>query len=97
MDILLINDYLKQGKTVKEIREILGYSEKAYQKKIKELGYKYNQKEKQYVLENVEIVKVEPSNTDCSTSCITNNNNPGLMTKEQEQSINFIYEKTREA
>ena len=32
MDILLINNYLREGKTVKEIREILGYSEKAYQK-----------------------------------------------------------------
>ena len=37
MDILEINNYLKQGKTVKEIRDILGYSEKSYQRKIKEI------------------------------------------------------------
>ena len=48
MDINNINNLLKQGKTVKEIREILGISEKIFQRKIRELGYKYNQKEKQY-------------------------------------------------
>lgn len=92
MDIILINNYLKQGKAVKEIREILGYSEKVYQKKIKELGYKYNQKEKQYVLENVEIMPVEISNTTCSTTCITVSDNTKIMTLEQEESINFISE-----
>ena len=44
MDILEINNFLKQGKTVKEVRDILGYSEKSYQKKIKELGYKYTKR-----------------------------------------------------
>ena len=38
-----INNYLREGKRVKEIREILGYSEKVYQNNIKMLGYKYNQ------------------------------------------------------
>ena len=50
MDIVLINQYLKEGKSVKEVRELLGYSEKIFQKNIKELGYKYNQKDKQYIL-----------------------------------------------
>lgn len=89
MDILLINDYLRDGKTVKEIREILGYSEKAYLKKIKELGYKYNQKEKQYVLENIDIMPKEACNTTYTT---VSNTSINLISKEQEQSINFIYE-----
>lgn len=90
MDILLINNYLKEGKTVKEIREILGYSEKLYQKKIKELGYKYNQKEKQYILENVEIMPVNASNTTCNTVSITSDSITNLITKDQEEGLNFI-------
>lgn len=50
MDINYINELLKQGKTVKEIREIVGYTEKKFQKEIKELGYKWNQGLKQYTL-----------------------------------------------
>lgn len=48
MDINYINDLLSEGKTVKEVRTILNKSEKKFQKEIKELGYKYNQKLKQY-------------------------------------------------
>ena len=48
MDINYINGLLDKGKTVKEIRKILDISEKKFQKEIKELGYKYNQKLKQY-------------------------------------------------
>ena len=46
MDINYINDMLKEGKTVKEVRLTLDISEKKFQKKIKELVYKFNQKEK---------------------------------------------------
>ena len=49
MDINYINELLREGKTVKEIRLTLGYSEKKFQKEIKDLGYKYNQKEKCYI------------------------------------------------
>ena len=88
MDIYVINDYLREGKSVKEIRELLGYSEKNFQKTIKNLGYKYDQKQRQYILKDIDIIPVEASNTVCNTSCNTTN----LMTIEQEQSINFIYE-----
>ena len=92
MDILLINNYLREGKTVKEVREILGYSEKAYLKKIKSLGYEYKKKEKQYVHRNIEIMPVEVSNTTSNTISNTTNTTTNLISKEQEQSINFIYE-----
>lgn len=99
MDITLINQYLKEGKTVKEIRNILGYSEKSYQNEIKKLGYKYNQKIKQYVLQNVEVMPVDHSNSNSNTSsnttCITPNN-INLISKAQEQSINFISENIQE-
>mgnify|MGYP003258752872 CR=1 FL=1 len=48
MDINYINNLLQEGKSVKDIRTILGVSEKSFQKQIKQLGYKYNQKIKQY-------------------------------------------------
>lgn len=99
MDITLINQYLKEGKTVKDIRLILGYSEKSYQSKIKELGYKYNQKMKQYVLHDIEVIPLEysnsNSNTICNTTCNTDNN-ISLLDKDQEQSLNFINENIQE-
>jgi hypothetical protein len=48
MDINYINNLLQEGKSVKDIRTILGIGEKSFQKQIKQLGYKYNQKIKQY-------------------------------------------------
>lgn len=98
MDINLINKYLEEGRTVKEIRNILGYSEKNYQNKIKELGYKYNQKIKQYVLKDIDIIAITSnnnSNTSINTTCNTNSN-ISLLNKNQEQSINFINENIKE-
>ena len=48
LDINYINELLRQGNTVKDIRTELNISEKLFQRQIKELGYKYNQKTKQY-------------------------------------------------
>lgn len=57
MDINLINNMLLEGMTVKEIRQSLGISEKKFQKEIKELGYKFNQKEKAYIKVNEPITE----------------------------------------
>lgn len=72
MDINYINGLLDKGKTVKEIRKILDISEKKFQKEIKELGYKYNQKLKQYEyittdddsMTNVSKVNIDPAKQD---------------------------------
>ena len=48
MDINYINNLLQEGKSVKDIRAILEIGEKSFQKQIKQLGYRYNQKQKQY-------------------------------------------------
>ena len=48
MDINYINKLLQEGKSVKDIRKTLNIGEKTFQRKIKELGYKYNQKIKRY-------------------------------------------------
>lgn len=48
MDVNYINKLLKEGKSVKEARNIIGLNEKAFQREMKALGYKYNQRLKQY-------------------------------------------------
>ena len=61
LDINYINELLRQGNTVKDIRSRLNISEKLFQKKIKKLGYKYNQKTKQYeTVEYKDNIKVIP-------------------------------------
>lgn len=48
-----LNNRLSEGITVSGIREILGVGEKALQKHIKSIAYKYDQKQRQYIsLEN---------------------------------------------
>lgn len=80
MDINYINSLLHEGKTVKEIREILGYSEKKLQKEIKILGYKFDQKLKQYI-------PLNNSNTLCNTT-----SNTKEIIDTQKESLNFIGE-----
>lgn len=58
--ITYLNDKLNEGQTVIRIREDLGIGEKKLQKIIKKSGYKYNQKERQYILDNDSITKVLP-------------------------------------
>ena len=82
MDINYINSLLKDGKTVKEIRGILGISEKSFQKEIKYLGYKYNQKQRQSVNDNCS------SNTLCNTK----SNTADIISFEDKDSLNFISE-----
>lgn len=48
MDINYINKLLSEGYKVEEVRKKLEVGEKRFQREIKELKYKYNQKTKQY-------------------------------------------------
>lgn len=88
MDINYINKLLGEGKTVKEIRENLGYSEKKFQKEIKNLGYKFDQKLKQYI-NTSEVMNISDfnnntlSNTTCNTEIIDNTD---------KENLNFIGE-----
>lgn len=94
MDINYINELLKQGKTVKEIREIIGYTEKKFQKEVKSLGYKFDQKIKQYINNDTgnnvnDIVKVSDfnSNTLSNTTC-----NTDIIDNADKENLNFIGE-----
>lgn len=64
LNISEINKFLKEGKSVKDIRSTLSVSEKSFQKQIKQLGYKYNQKTKQY--EKMETQSIVQKNKDYS-------------------------------
>ena len=91
MDINNINELLREGKTVKEIRELLGYSEKKFQKEIKSLGYKFDQRLKQYI--NNDIVKLSDSNSNtlCNTTCNTAPSTE-IINKSDKENLNFIGE-----
>lgn len=85
MDINYINALLKEGKTVKEVRSILELSEKSFQKQIKELNYKYNQKIRQYE-PFTEVLASNLSNTSNATTKSTTEattNSTTLTTTEQ--------------
>lgn len=88
MDINLINNMLLQGKTVKEIRQELGVSEKRFQKEIKTLGYKFNQKTKMYIKaveQPTDILKeFDIDNIDTTTKATTQTTTPTTtnITKE---------------
>ena len=108
MDIGYINSVLLHGKRVKEVREILGISEKKFQRKIKSLGFKFNQKEKQYlpvaegVLDEIcvthEVLEASDSNdTLCNTTCSTTSNIPSntlsnTISNTDMDNLNFIGE-----
>ena len=48
IDIEYINQKLREGLTVSEVRKELGIGEKRFLREVKELLYKFNQKTKQY-------------------------------------------------
>lgn len=69
MDINYINKLLREDNTVAEVRNRLGLGEKKFQRLIKELGYKYNQKLKQYEAN----VTDDDSMTNVSKESVQNN------------------------
>lgn len=91
MDINYINSLLSEGKKVEEIRKNLGISEKRFQKEIKDLGFKFDQKTKQYILKKTpnvlaeEIVKVSDSNNNTLS-----NTNSNTLSNTDLESLNFI-------
>lgn len=100
MDIEIINRMLKEGKTVKEVRESLGIPEKKFQKTVKDLGYKYNQSKRLYinVLDNGidtsedNIVATTESTTNSTTADIIPKNNSTTLTTTQTTTIDYLTE-----
>lgn len=71
-----INKMLSEGMSVKEIREKLGINEKAYQKQIKNMGYRYLQKSRKYV-------KASPQRKDYF-------NNTEVINKNKIKDLNIV-------
>ncbi|MDB2050196.1 hypothetical protein, partial [Clostridium perfringens] len=103
MNINYINSLLSEGKTVKEVREILGYSEKKFQREIKNLGYKYDQKLRQYITINNTNKVVNTSDFNCNTLCntertterntlCTTESNTNIIDNADKENLNFIGE-----
>lgn len=94
LDINYINELLK-SMTVKEVRSELGVSEKLFQKEIKRLGYKYNQKTKQYdpmdYKDNIKVIDCKSSDYESNTKIIHDKDyksNTNVIDKNKELDIN---------
>ena len=82
IDIEYINQKLREGLTVSEVRKELGIGEKRFLREVKELLYKFNQKTKQY----------EKIQSDKDMILVTKNNNVynkdmTLVTKELQSNM----------
>lgn len=84
----ILNSLLADGMTVKEIRFSLGISEKALQKIIKNNGYKYDQKQRQYV-SNTRVVK---SNTGSKEIGNTENVPKEIVSYQSNTGVTFRLE-----
>lgn len=94
MDINYINLLLQEGKSVKDVRETLGISEKKFQKEIKALGYKYNQKERCYITAYKPITEVldkEPIKDIIATTKPTTKETTSTTTLTTTQSTTIDY------
>lgn len=92
LDIKYINNLLREGKSVKDIRTILGVGEKLYQKQIRELNYKYNQKTRQYepIGEVLSNQMVNYSSDDVKP--VKNENRADFFTIKEKNTIQFLDE-----
>lgn len=88
-----LNNKLKKGQTVTRIREDIGIGEKSLQREIKANGYRYNNKEKQYVPTTEATTKfttqvlptiVEDKNT------IVVDKNTFVVPKHQQQVLGYL-------
>lgn len=88
-----LNNKLKEGQTVIRIREDIGIGEKALQREIKANGYRYNNKERQYIPTTEATTKttteilptiVEDKNT------IVGDENTFVVPKQQQQVLRYL-------
>ena len=88
LDINYINELLQEGKSVKDIRTILQIGEKSFQKQIRKMNYKYNQKIRRYepigeVLDNPMTNYNKP---------VKNENRADFLTIKEKDTIQFLDE-----
>ena len=82
-----INSKLEKGQTVIRIREDLGIGEKSLQKIIKEAGYVYNQKLRQYI--PTTQTTTESTTKPLKVSVVETNTNT-LLTTEKANTLDYL-------
>lgn len=102
--VKFLNEGLSDGGKVAELRKIIGMSEKKLQRLLKDSGYKFNQKLKQYIKddrddieEQVNIIADATTQDDCESSTTdvvtqTNYNMTTNMPREFFEAINKMNE-----
>lgn len=70
-----VNKILKKGKTVTDFSKDIGISRKIISKNFSESGYKFNQSQKQYILQSVDLEKEETEKSYCNTTESNSYNN----------------------
>lgn len=81
-----LNNKLKEGQTVTRIREDIGIGEKSLQREIKANGYKYNNKEKQYV----PTTEATTKSTTEEFATIVEDKNTIVVQKQQQQILGYL-------
>lgn len=81
-----LNNKLKEGQTVIRIREDIGIGEKALQREIKVNGYKYNNKERQYM--PTTEVTTKPTTEILPTIVV--DENTFVVPKQQQQILGYL-------
>lgn len=81
-----LNNKLREGKTVIRIREDIGIGEKALQREIKANGYRYNNKERQYVPTTDATIK---STTEILPTIVVDENT-FVVPKQQQQILGYL-------
>ena len=81
-----LNNKLKEGQTVIRIREDIGIGEKALQREIKVNGYKYNNKERQYMPTTEATTK--PTTEILPTIVV--DENTFVVPKQQQQILGYL-------
>lgn len=81
-----LNNKLKEGQTVIRIREDMGIGEKALQREIKANGYKYNNKERQYM----PTTKTTTKTTTEILPTIVVDENTFVVPKQQQQILGYL-------
>lgn len=94
MDINYINNLLNEGLSVKEVRSRLNLSEKVFQRNIKKLGYKYNQKLRKYIEcddSNTIVTEKQKYKSDTIVTCNEKDSNFSECNKDNSLSVPINY------
>ncbi|MGL6105435.1 hypothetical protein [Romboutsia sp.] len=81
-----LNNKLKEGQTVIRIREDIGIGEKSLQREVKANGYRYNNKERQYI----PTTEATTKSTTEVINTIVEGENTIVVPKQQQQVLGYL-------